>query len=220
MTPENKIPKMLGIKAINYLPYLLIGFVLILFLVYLGDKLTLNERNCSTISNLYSSYPLIKNIDYDSSDFDYKLRDFYIKSAYNCCCSGSFKNDYVNVCALENALKNGARFLDFEIYSKNDMPIISASSNKDYSFKETYNDLAFKVAMEKIKDIAFSSICPNPEDPILLHFRIKSENGSICDVMANDIVHTFGQDILGKEYSNEFYGYNLGDVKLNKLKKK
>jgi hypothetical protein len=220
MTPEDKIKNVLGTTAMNYLPYFLILLVLTLFLFYLGDKLTLNERNCTTLSNLYTSYPRIKSIDYDSDEFDYRLRDFYIKSAYNCCCAGGFKNDYVNVCALENVLKNGARFLDFEIYAKDDMPIIGASSTNEYSYKETYNDLAFKTAMEKINDVAFSSICPNPEDPIILHFRIKSEKGSICDVMAKDINHTFGQDHLDKLYSYEYRGNNLGDVKLKDLKKK
>lgn len=220
MTPEDKIKNILGTKAMNYLPYFLIVLVLTVFLFYLGDKLTLNERNCSTLSSLYTSYPLIKSVDYDSDDFDYRLRDFYIKAAYNCCCGGGFKNDYVNVCALENTLKNGARFLDFEIYAKDDMPIIGASSTDEYSYKETYNDLAFKTAMEKVKDVAFSSICPNPEDPIILHFRIKSEKSSICDVMAKDINHTFGQDHLDKLYSYEYRGNNLGDVKLKDLKKK
>ena len=220
MTPEDKIKTALGNTAMNYLPYFLIAIVLCIFLFYLGDKLTLNERNCRTISNLYTSYPRIKSIDYNSEDFDYRLRDFYIKAAYNCCCGGGFKNDYVNVCALENVLKNGARFLDFEIFAKDDMPVIGASTTNEYSFKETYNDLAFKTAMEKIKDVAFSSISPNPDDPIILHFRIKSEKGSICDVMAKDINHTFGQDHLDKIYSYEYRGNNLGDVKLKDLKRK
>ena len=220
MSPEEKIKNIIGIKVMDYLPYFLIILVLILFLFYLGDKLTLNERNCNTLRDLYTSYPKIKSIDYNSNDFDYNLRDFYIKASYNSCCSGDFKNDYVNVCALENVLKNGVRFLDFEIYSKNDMPVIGASSTNEYSYKETYNDLAFKTVMEKVKDIAFSSICPNPEDPILLHFRIKSEKTSICDVMAKDINHTFGQDHLDKLYSYEYRGKNLGEVKIKDLKKK
>jgi hypothetical protein len=220
MSTEEKIKNIIGTNAMSYLPYFLIILVLTLFLFYLGDKLTLNERNCNTLRDLYTSYPKIKSIDYNSDDFDYNLRDFYIKASYNSCCSGGVKNDYVNVCALENVLKNGVRFLDFEIYSKNDMPVIGASSTNEYSYKETYNDLAFKTAMEKVKDIAFSSICPNPEDPVILHFRIKSEKSSICDVMAKDINHTFGQDHLDKLYSYEYRGKNLGEVKIKDLKKK
>ena len=220
MSPEEKIKNIIGLNAMNYLPYFLIILVLTLFFFYLGDKLTLNERNCTTLRDLYTSYPNIKSIDYNNDYFDNNLRDFYIKASYNSCCSGGVKNDYVNVCALENVLKNGARFLDFEIYAKNDMPIIGASSSNDYSYKETYNELAFKTAMEKVKDVAFSSICPNPEDPIILHFRIKSEKSSICDEMAKDINHTFGQDHLDKLYSYEYRGKNLGEVKLKDLKKK
>ena len=32
---------------------------------------------------------------------------------------GSYKNDYVNLCALKSCIKQGARCLDFEIYSVN-----------------------------------------------------------------------------------------------------
>ena len=73
MTPEDKIKTALGNTVMNYLPYFLILLVLAIFLFYLGDKLTLNERNCRTISNLYTSYPRIKSIDYNSENFDYRL---------------------------------------------------------------------------------------------------------------------------------------------------
>ena len=39
----------------------------------------------------------------------------YIKTAYNCCSGGNYKNDYVDLCVLKNILKQGVRGLDFEI---------------------------------------------------------------------------------------------------------
>ena len=50
----------------------------------------------------------------------YNLRDYYIKTAYNCCCGGEFKNDYVSTDALKKCISQGARVLDFDIYSIND----------------------------------------------------------------------------------------------------
>jgi len=55
----------------------------------------------------------------------YSLRDFYIKTAYNCCSVGSYKNDYVDIQVLKNLLKQGVRALDFEIYSIDNEPIVA-----------------------------------------------------------------------------------------------
>ena len=56
------------------------------------------------ISNICQEKGTKTKIDYESSDFDYNLRDFYIKSAYNCCCGGKFKNDYVNICMIHEVM--------------------------------------------------------------------------------------------------------------------
>jgi hypothetical protein len=45
------------------------------------------------------------------------LNDYYIKSAYNACSGGNYKNGFVNICNLKSVLKQGVRGLDFEIYS-------------------------------------------------------------------------------------------------------
>ena len=74
----------------------------------------------------------------------FSLRDFYIKTAHNCCAGGSFKNSYVDLCHLRTAIKQGVRCLDFEIYSIDDKPVVAASSVDDYTVKETYNSIDIK----------------------------------------------------------------------------
>ena len=54
------------------------------------------------IENKYFSGRVI--INGEEIEYNYKLKDFYIKTAYNCCCNGSFRNDYVDLCALKIAL--------------------------------------------------------------------------------------------------------------------
>ena len=39
------------------------------------------------------------------------------------------KNDFVNICALKNCIKQGARCLDFEVYSCTTMPAIAFAGN-------------------------------------------------------------------------------------------
>ena len=105
------------------------------------------------------------------------ISNYYIKSAYNCCSLGNYSNDYVGTCILTTILKQGVRCLDFEIYSVNNLPVVATSTNKRYNNKETYNSIPFQQVLYLLSDQAFTGdIAPNPEDPLFLHLRIKSNN--------------------------------------------
>ena len=102
-------------------------------------------------------------------DEPFKLYDYYVKSSYNSCASSDFSNSYVDLRALNNVIKNGARFLDFEVYSMNKMkPVIAVSNDPSIHVKQSFNHLEFDAVMEEIKNNAFTSEsgCPNPGDII------------------------------------------------------
>jgi hypothetical protein len=134
---------------------------------------------------------------------------------------------------LKDVLKQGVRGLDFEIYSLNDEPVIACSTVDNYFIKETYNSVPFADAMTMIVNNGFSaSTAPNPQDPIILHLRIKSTNQKMFDKLAA-IFNTYDYLTLGPEYSFEYtqcnmveekkqqcYSKNLGDVPLSELKGK
>lgn len=191
-------------------------FFIIFFWCFL--KFGLNQKNCMTISKVYNKFPLISSISAENPNYQYKLRDYYIKTAYNCCAGGNFKNDFVNLCALRNCIKQGARCLDFEIYSVGNKPVIAVSSESNFNIKESYNTLSFAKAMEAIENYAFSgSSCPNPADPLILHFRIMTNSTAIHDSMAKDLYNTLQQRLLGKRFSFENTGKNIGAYPLKKL---
>ena len=192
--------------------------LIVLMILYIYKKRTLNKRNCDNLDEIYDGFPLIRSINPTEEKNKYLLRDYYIKTAYNCCSSGEFKNDFVNVCALKKCIKQGSRCLDFEIYSVDNRPVISTSSFDDFFVKETYNSVDFNDAMDIINNYAFSgSTCPNPRDPLILHFRIQSNRKDIYDMMADSIQSKLSSRVLGKEYSYEFEGYNLGAVPITNL---
>lgn len=190
--------------------------ILIIYWVYVTS--TLNNSNCTNMNNLYKEYGLVHTVNPSNTDYAYKLRDYYVMTAYNACCAGQFKNDFVNICALKNVIKQGARCLDFEVYSLNDDPVIATSSVDDYSIKETYNSVLFSEALSIIKDYAFSgSTCPNPGDPLIIHLRIMSKNQKIYNKMAKMFEQTLSEYTLGSKYSYENHGKNMGDVLLKEL---
>ena len=205
--------------------------IVLLFFTWITSIVTLNNNNCTKykkkFDNLHVLYPQRK-INFSSctntSRSDYcnetssSLRNYYIKTAYNCCNADGFKNNWVHLCAMEYALKLGVRCLDFEIYSMNDNPVIAVSlDQKNYHIKESYNKIDFSDALTVISNKAFSeSYCPNWNDPLILHFRIMTENLEILDKMAYKLKEKL-KNTLGKDYSYENSKENMGEVSLKDL---
>jgi len=195
-----------------------IGCTLIFFIMgcmayYIYYKYTLLPKSCARLNKkkaaaLNSNWITTASTD-PSSQF--LLRDYYVKTAYNCCSTGNFSNDYVSTCALQNAIKMGCRCLDFEVYGYKGQPIISTSLSDDKCIKETYNSVPFDEAMSTIATNAFSTnstVCPNPNDPLLLLFRIKTNDVDVLNSMAESISSNL-KDRLMPEYNHEFGGKNI-----------
>ena len=210
--------------ATNWGIWILIGVVIVLLFSWILQKGRLagdEGSNCTTMDKLYKQFPPISTIDTSESGFNYGLRDYYIKTAYNCCSAGQYKNDFVDICALKDCIRAGARCLDFAVYSVDNKPVIAVSSMEDYSTKESYNSVPFVLAMETIANNAFSSgatTCAG--DPLIIHLRIMSKNTKIYTEMTKDIYNSLQPYILGKEYSYQNHNKNLGATNLNKLKGK
>lgn len=201
--------------------YILIGIIIVLLLLLAYRKNNLEASNCSLMDGLYSKLNgSLRSINVNDADCGYTFKDYYIKTAFNSCSGGDYKNGVVTTCVLKNLLRQGVRGLDFEIYSIDDRPVVATSTVDDYYIKETYNYVFFSDAMSIILNYAFSnSTSPNPEDPIVLHLRIKSENQKMYENFAS-LFKSYTPILLGKDYSYESYSTNLGDVALLELKKK
>jgi hypothetical protein len=203
-----------------------IGTTLVIFIAacivyYVYHKMTLLPKSCRRLNGkktapLNSSWITTASSD-PSSQF--LLRDYYVKTAYNSCSTGNFSNDYVSVCALQHAIRMGCRCLDFEVYGKNGQPIISTSLSDDKCIKETYNSVPFDEAISTVATSAFSpssNVCPNPNDPLLLLFRIKTNDVDILNSMADSIKSNLN-DRLIPEYNHEFGGKNICAEPVNKF---
>lgn len=158
----------------------------------------------------------------DNNKFDYLLRDYYIKSSYNSCATDKGHNDYIDLCALENVLKEGVRCVDFQIYYMNDNPIIGTSRGKSNFIKESSNHVLFIDAMTMISEMAFGSPSPNSNDPFIINLRIMSENIECFNRVGEIIKNKIPQDKLiqhksiPKKYKNEEGNYNMGDIPIKK----
>lgn len=209
-----------AIKNMNeeFQSYIIIAFIFIILGIFIGYMIYLTRLDFSEVNymnNLYSSVDgNIKPISNNDPDCSGNLYDYYIKTAYNACSGGSYKNDFVDIGNLKAIIKQGVRCLDFEVYSMNNQPVISTSTVNDYYVKETFNSVSFASVMDTVKNYAFSGgTCPNPTDPLILHLRIKSNNQQMYSNLAN-ILKSYDFIMLGKEYSYENSGLNLGSKPL------
>lgn len=212
-------------KIISNPTLLVIGIIIIFiffFFTYIFINLRKRSYNCNVINNNISQTkikPITELTDYNTILKNKTIKELFIKTAYNCCCTGNLKNDYVDKCALYNCAKYGVRALDFQIYSLNDKPIISASSlpmgSDSFKYKELYNSLSFGETMTDVKRIFLNdqNQCNNTNDPLFLIFRLYTNKRSAMDEM---------YDILIQIFDNSNYLYYrpnsaLDDISLNEI---
>ncbi len=159
----------------------------------------------------------------EDSQSRFKLRDYYIKSAYNAFNHEKFKNSTVSMDACLYVIARGCRCIDFEVFSVDNVPVIASSSVNSFNYKETYNHIPVSEAFEVLGSYAFSgSKCPNPNDPFIIHMRIMSRNVTMYDNLAKVIAQskTMARNLLGAKYGREYHSKDLGDDDVSSLRGK
>jgi hypothetical protein len=200
-------------------------FIMCLIIIYLiwwfYSMSTKESTTCKKFNTLYGKINGKISSAYTSSnndDFDYMFRDYYIKTAYNCCSTGDYKNGVVSTCALKSVLKQGTRALDFEIYSIDNEPIVATSTVKNNYVKESLNSITFNEVMNMLVSYGFAAgSVPNPLDPIVIHIRFKSTNIAMYNNLAKIFKSNAKRLLDSSKYGNENNHENFGKVPLQNL---
>jgi hypothetical protein len=196
----------------NFVGVVIAAIIAIGILMWVYTKSTLEENECDRMNAMYPNFASLTN-----AKTSQPMHKYYIKTAYNCCCpSRSYTHTYVSTCALKNCLRQGARCLDFQIYSLDNNPVIAVSAVDDFGVKNTYNSISFISAMRTIADLAFTSAgTPCPIDPLFLNFRIMSKNPDILPKMADAL-----KDTLGGRLTTTTIGTDVGNENLSEYRGK
>ena len=188
-----------------------LGFIIIIFIVAIAlifHNLGLQEESCKKLDITYKTLTnetyfrgsTVKQIDiFDASNST--LINYHVKSAYNCCCGGEYRDNFVALCALEKCISNGCRFLDFEIYSYNNDPIVASSTSNNNFIKETYNALLLSDVLSFITENAFDTLKTNCyNDPLILNFRVMSTNIAML-VKMGDLIEYYLDRGVGSSFT-------------------
>jgi hypothetical protein len=121
----------------------------------------------------------------------FPLNQYCIMGSFNSAYTGS-KNTITND-AVNHILKLGCRFLDFEIYLVNGIPVVAISNDPSYITISSSNSLDLQSILQNISTTAMNSkSCNNSEDPLFIQLRIKSQNTDIYGLVAVCIANTVG----------------------------
>jgi hypothetical protein len=159
----------------------------------------------------------ITSISRTDNQSKFKLRDYYIKTAYNAFNPDKFKNSNVSMDAFLYVIARGCRCIDFEVFSVENQPVIASSSVNSFNYKETYNHIPVSEAFEVLGNYVFSaSKCPNPGDPFIIHMRMMSQNITMYDNLAKIISQSksVARYLLGPKYGREYQSKDLGNENL------
>ena len=139
---------------------------------------------------------------------DRPLKEYVIKSSYNTALSGNF----VSLDMIKYVLKRGCRFLDFEVFYDGKNPFVSYSTDATYKTLQTDTSFSLTNVFNTVMGSAFNTDSPNPNDPLFIQLRVKSNNENIYKSVANSV----NASLMSKLYPDKI----TKDTKLKDIMKK
>lgn len=172
-------------KKIILLFAIIVAFYIIYRLICRRQKLISIDPLEKTLEELKEGFqetmPTIKN----TSNVSLSLKEYSIFSSWNSCVNS---RNNVSLSQLEKVIQNGCRFLDFEIYNVQGSPEVGYSSSGYIAGQELPELESDTIPFIDVCNKIASSKSPNSNDPMFLHFRIKSNHTDILEKMAESFV--------------------------------
>ena len=135
----------------------------------------------------------VLNAAFNASD-DNAFRHYCIKSS----CNSAYTGKHMNLNMVKYLLSRGCRFLDFEVYIKDGIPIVAYSTNRQSleTFTSEYPALSLGGVFSTIMSNAFTDTSPNQNDPLFIHLRIKTLDPNAYTKIAKLIKSSLSQKMV------------------------
>ena len=179
-----------------------------------------NSVNSSQMKQLYdleqsSQGVSIKNASFPATQNN-ALRNFVIKSSFN----SAYTGGYMNLDMIKYVLRRGCRYLNFQVFIKDNTPIVAYSQDDmDNSFTSTPPALSLGGVFSTINMNAFNEHSPNPNDPIFIHLQIMSSLPTANSMIAQSIAASFDDNLYKNPTTGNAVPISL-NTQMNNLKGK
>jgi len=206
------------LAKVDVISYVIVGSISIMAIIIIAMNVSSSQQRSTSVAKMNKDYASknaqILSVDPTNANYQYRLKDYYIQSAYNCCSVDNYSYGYVDMAALNDCLRQGVRLLDFQIFFFENEPIVATSFSDNHYVRETYDFLLFRDVFNTIIENAFSEwAVPNPNDPLILNFRFVTNENKAYQSMAN-LFSAQETKFMGTKYSFESYGKNFAAIKL------
>jgi len=111
------------------------------------------------------------------------LKEYVIKGSYNSAITGN----YVSNEMVKYVITRGCRYLDLEVLYIDEKPYVTYTTDNNYEIINTDNKILLDNILTTIVSTAFTQPTPNYDDPLFIHFRLKSNNNDIYKSVAKSI---------------------------------
>jgi hypothetical protein len=171
----------------------------------------LSMFGASSMNSEYSNVAkssVIPNIS-NTVHTDLLLKQYCIKASYNSALTGR----YVNLDMIKYVLSRGCRFLDFEVYSFDGIPYVAYSVDNTFSSIKTLNKIPLQDVLNTSVMYGFMAPSPNPNDPLFIHLRVKTNNNDLYEKIAMIVNSTLKPKLYDGHVTSRTY---LSDL-MNKI---
>ena len=220
-SPSNQIKEYASLFAEKFgsVKHYIIVAVAIVAVIIIGYYLSYNYRTGKKLNLILNKHKSNIQFQTDYCHPDYKkytLCDFHIKSSHNTAATGFKKYDYVSLDMIYETVRLGARYLEFEIFAKEQnleaIPVVSIGS-KTGDWKMTANVLDCQEVFNLLAVHAFSQkLLLNYRDPLFIFLDIKTDNVKVLNKLAEIIETVFKINLLDKRYN--YQRMNISEAKV------
>lgn len=188
--------------------------VIFLFLFYFGLFLLFSPVSNTNLLNYFNcscdlkegfddpTLPGINSVSFDRRDLP--LSQYMIKASY----LSAYDGTNMTLDQLKSVLKRGCRFVDFELFTSQEGDVfmgysVDPSFHVVKGYGKTMDDrITIQQVFSCLATNSFGVLPPNPQDPMIIQLRVKSDDPSVYSTIANAIKKT----LLPKLYFDKTSG--------------
>ena len=184
--------KQYALTFMNTYTWVIFFIILVVIIKYYFNQLDKEEGNLVALSTDLDVFnPRIRGLVKEEYNKDILIRDYFVMGSYNSCAGGDSWQDWIGIDILKKIISTGVRALDFEIYIKDGECIVGVGPEAEkgkFVLKGSFNSLNFNTVLNTINAYAFGSGAPNPDDPLFINLRIKTNKPVIYEKIASGIL--------------------------------